>query len=608
MVTNEEVKEEDSFIIEDDEEGFRDTCLSSTVTTLLQYRQKIDETQGIPEKPRKVARSPRRFEAEEHSALRNDFQASCARNKPKMERLDAVQVETFLDLKDYDMGYRENKGRQPGTLRMIYCFYSRLYDKLLAKQKGKDVAFFTPELPPESRKFGFREVIDFQRDFGLQSIITRRGMESCYLHVLKKRFAGQDDAFVGGMTFDEFVDFMGLVSLYDEHNSRPDDTLCQQSAKFARKMALNKPKELKGQLWNAWRDTHFWRLSEDEPFDRQARFAARRAIPDHKVKPVPQKLRNKRGWKSLRRYLQQFEWADTGPLWEKFEGPYVDMGVSLIGQTKKFKITLRNLRHHLMRFQFEVDNLGPLTMPIPEVAIEGLCPGQSCTIPLEPYLRDEGEFTSSIRLVGTTSAGEVYPFEIPVYVRACFPHEGERCGRELPPMAPHPFRKQVFIPPQTQPASVSTPIPVTYEPSRTFVIDACSNTNLTPRIPRLYGRPLSGLRRPTSATTDSMPTVRTLPKPIQRPTTAPNFRTKETPRAVSRPKSAHVCAPATRGSRPSSAETRWIPASLSSAAAYRKSMTPSTTARFSSRPVTADTRSSEAYTGRPDTRGLDKQE
>eukprot|EP00397_Hematodinium_sp_SG-2012_P020474 GEMP01021096.1.p1 GENE.GEMP01021096.1~~GEMP01021096.1.p1 ORF type:complete len:650 (+),score=126.32 GEMP01021096.1:17-1966(+) len=573
--------DDDSFIVEDNEvDEFRDICLPPAVASLLRYRTALEEREdSLQERedklppPRKVARLPRKFEPELCSDVRSSFESSCA--SPNIP-INAVHVETYLDLKDYDMSYRENKSRQLGSLRLIYSFYSRLYDKLIGKQMGKDVPFFSPELPPESRKFGFREVMNFHHDFGLQSIIFRRDLEAYFLAVVN--LPSQAEVFQSGMTFDEFIDFIALLSLSDEANNLPEDTLCQRSGKFARKMAFNRPKEMKGQLWNAWRDIHFWRLREDEPFEKTARMESILALPKRKVKAVHPKMKYQQpGWGTLRRYLRQFEYIDTGPLWERFDKPIVDMGISLIGQNKSFKIILRNLRHHVMRFNFEVENMGPVRMPIPDVATDGLGPGQSCTIPLEPFVQDEGEFAGKLRIIGTTAAKEVYPFEIPVYMRACFPHEGEGfTGKELPSMAPQPFRKvaELSYPIPTESAKHAGAVPrcvvqivhVATPAYRTFIVDVCSNSNLNPRQARLYGRPLSASKhRPRSAPMNQAHGS-SVASPValeaQRPTTAPAFRTirdsKETPRSARRrPRSAQPT-PTLRkppGSRPPSAHT-----------------------------------------------------
>lgn len=539
----------DSFIIEDDEgDGFRDITLPPTVASLLRLRSELEE--GSPtslQASSRVARVPTKFEAAALTDSRKIFDYNLI--NAQLPPLDAIGIETYLDLKDYDMTFKEHAERPLGGLRLIYAFYSRLYSKLINYQKGIKIPFFTPPVPTESRTFGFREIIDFQQDFKLTQVVGRRDLESIFIGICG--LPTQDETFRtgNGMTFDQFLDFIALVALTDDRHCLPGETQLQRISRFIRKHRLHKGVEVKMALHNIWRDRHFWRLRDDSDFEKEARLNALKVVPIYKVRSLRPRLRyRKPGWSSFRKYLSQFEWLDTGPVWEKFDGPFVDMGTSLVGQTKKFKIILRNLRYHVMRFNFEICDVGPIRLPIPDVALDGLGPGQDCTVPIEPFVNDEGEYTGRIRITATTSAGEIYPFEIPVYMCARFPHEGEGpTGRELPLRAPQPFQSppaELTCPQVTESddkkgtihsvcVGVSTP---TY---RTFYVDVCSNSNLNPRKPRLYGHPTSAPpNRPRSA-----PPTRAVGGP-PRPTTAPVLRTMlETPRVPQqRPQSAHVAA------------------------------------------------------------------
>ncbi|CAJ1363539.1 unnamed protein product, partial [Effrenium voratum] len=78
-----------------------------------------------------------------------------------------LEVKTYFDLQGYDLDSFASRARkQPGALLMMYMFYSRIFEKLVGKQKGVEVPFFAP-VNLDERLLGFRAVLEWAKDFKL---------------------------------------------------------------------------------------------------------------------------------------------------------------------------------------------------------------------------------------------------------------------------------------------------------------------------------------------------------------------------------------------------------------------------------------------------------
>jgi len=93
-----------------------------------------------------------------------------------------IYVRAYLDARDYAMELGTDKMRpEPGSIQLIYMFYSRIYEKLIGKQKGIEVNIFAP-LDLSAKFLGFHAILDFAHDFKLIPARTNR-------HELERIFA-----------------------------------------------------------------------------------------------------------------------------------------------------------------------------------------------------------------------------------------------------------------------------------------------------------------------------------------------------------------------------------------------------------------------------------
>jgi len=565
-----------NFIINDDDETVlggplspekKNYSLPPSIAQLLRCRSDLEKENKIyPDQiiTTLVGNIPRKFHDIAISECRRTFEEGIENTIKEHVSQDAMGVETYLDLKDYDLPNKEFSWRPMGGLKLLFSFYSRLYERLLSMNTGRKVSFFSPPIPDDQATFGFREILDFQSDFDLTQFIGRKEMESIFSSIVTTpgEKVSQREIFSRGMNFEQFTDFITLCGLADERYAPINDTPVAQLKRFLKKIKVSNGPEMKVMLHNVWRDTHFWRLRDDEPFEREAKLYSIRSVPTHRVRYLKPKYRYKKpGWNLMLKHVTKHEWLDTGPLWQKYEGSYIDMGTSFVGQNKKYKMVIRNGRQHLMKFQFEMTNCGPLTRPVPEIALNGLTPGQSVEVPLAPFYSDQKEFSGTIKITGLTASKELYRVTLPVYAKAVFPHEGEGpTGRELPPRAPRPFEKdkKAEIIKPTQPIVAAKKeggdiisVDVGMPTFCSFVVNATSDVNLNPRTPRTYGStPSNALNRPRSAPSGRPPTDQ------QRPMTAPMPRTiplTETPRSL-RPRSAITTYGGSHSRRPHSAK------------------------------------------------------
>eukprot|EP00392_Amoebophrya_sp_AT5.2_P006658 g6670.t1 len=255
---------------------------------------------------------------------------------------DLFDIQCFFDLRDYDLGdFEENKHeRPPGSLRCLFLFYARLYEKLIAKQSGGDLPLFSnafrDEFSDESvfpsrvdlgdrRCIGLREILDFSADFGLRPHrVGIRDLEQCYLaaHRHNGRQSTQQEAFggfvgggaagaasankgagsstsfsegVGGLTYGEFLQFLVFLSDVVDANSTKDK-LCMRSPWLGRGARLKRfmtnvlqvqnVKKMKANLLDVWRRTHYWKIDSDEDLRKKAKILAQNCVPKQRIKPM----------------------------------------------------------------------------------------------------------------------------------------------------------------------------------------------------------------------------------------------------------------------------------------------------------------------------------
>ncbi|CAK9004072.1 Pentatricopeptide repeat-containing protein [Durusdinium trenchii] len=282
-----------------------------------------------------------------------------------------LDVRTYFDLQGYNLeSFACRTKKQPGSLLMMYMFYSRIFEKLVGKQKGVEVALFSP-VDFEERLLGFRAVLEWAKDF---KMMPQRGIPRM---------------------------------------------------------------QVKLNLHNAYRDVHFWKLSDGADFEKEARAAEMRARPHYEVatleidSEVP----------AARRYLDRFTWSNPDHIWEEFEAPFLDMGTCFLNRPpRRFKLEVYNRGLVLARLQMELLGTGPLRAPWHDCM---LGPGQRVTVPIDIKASEPGEWHGYIRIrgawvnvFGVNEEEARIPTHLKVERADCGP-----CGPpQLPVHAPRPFR------------------------------------------------------------------------------------------------------------------------------------------------------------------------
>lgn len=381
-----------------------------------------------------------------------------------------VELRSYFDLRDYDLSKIEGKkhDRPPASLRMIYMFYARLYDKLLGKQLGKDVKLMASgktldwefddaevvhvEMAPpmegfpgakrkvvkrtchprvidigQQRVFGFREILDFAKDFDFRpKKIGIRDLERCYFEAIE--IEDQDEAFNSGLNYREFIRFLIFMADIIQSSSRgelKEDNvgLFRAVKNMSNSLNLSSSKHVKSTLIDIWRDNHFTRLREDEDFTKTARMMKIKCVPKHRVRPIHESIRTSTALPTCVAWLTRYTYLDNQPLWEAFPLPYIDMGTSYVGQSAKhFKLVVSNRVSHLMTFRVRAEGCGPMRVPLSEEAMNvGIPCGSSVSILVEPSAREPGEFAGRLHLRCETTAGECFDVTIPIYQNFILP-------------------------------------------------------------------------------------------------------------------------------------------------------------------------------------------
>eukprot|EP00438_Fugacium_kawagutii_P017430 Skav208460 [mRNA] locus=scaffold1104:207934:211714:+ [translate_table: standard] len=129
------------------------------------YEASFDLTKSLPaagdesergEAPEKVISAPFQKFSEEVQRLLEE-----AGNYKNCE----LEVKTYFDLQGFNLDSLASRSKkQPGSLQMMYMFYSRIFEKLVGKQKGVELALFSP-VDFDQRLLGFRAVLEWAKDF-----------------------------------------------------------------------------------------------------------------------------------------------------------------------------------------------------------------------------------------------------------------------------------------------------------------------------------------------------------------------------------------------------------------------------------------------------------
>eukprot|EP00931_Biecheleriopsis_adriatica_P101354 TRINITY_DN76508_c0_g1_i1.p1 TRINITY_DN76508_c0_g1~~TRINITY_DN76508_c0_g1_i1.p1 ORF type:complete len:679 (+),score=111.90 TRINITY_DN76508_c0_g1_i1:54-2039(+) len=363
---------------------------------------------------------------------------------------EGLEVKTYFDLQSYNLdSFAEKKQKQPSSLLLMYMFYSRIFEKLVGKQKGVEVPLFAP-VDFGDRLLGFRAILEWSKDFKVTpSRVPRRELERIFV-TCHAGSQPSEEKFASKITYSEFVLLVALCgntgepmdrSRVDGSRVRETETRLDQVKRLAGFLCLANPKKVKLELHNAYRDVHFWKLSNGADFAKEARAAEMRSRPQYRVEALPIGD-NDPSVAAARRYLDQFTWCHTEQLWEEFEVPCLDMGCFVLsGSTKRFRAQIRNLGMSLAKLTLQISSAGPLRLPWKDCM---LGPGQSVDVIVEVLPMEcgewRGELVASAAWTGSFGPGQA-DVRVPTYVRVLQPQKGtEDISSRLPLHAPRPFR------------------------------------------------------------------------------------------------------------------------------------------------------------------------
>uniref|UniRef100_A0A0G4GK01 Uncharacterized protein n=1 Tax=Chromera velia CCMP2878 TaxID=1169474 RepID=A0A0G4GK01_9ALVE len=349
----------------------------------------------------------------------------------------ALKLTTYFDLASFDFKHIRGKVRTSsgaGSVLLVWLFYSRLYEKMLAQMSEKPLdPFFAPlSLDPTERRWGFREVLDFAADFNLKRpslLLTRHTLERVWETLLPAIIPKEEQEALSSLdgtpgtfnpfhfkiNFDEFIDFL---------------IVCAES------------NWTRGALLDAWRDRHFWRASQhtDNPQELPRRAFAlaqpRKKVAKLSPTVLPQKLKEVK----LREQIHgKFVWMERRELWESYEGPWVDMGIQELGTMRQFRLDITNARLHRLWLQTSVEDCEAVRVAS---RTEPLAPGTRATVAIFAEPRQCGEWSGSIALDVITAKGEAERVRVPLYLRVVPKNAAHPRAEQLPHHAPHPFQKR----------------------------------------------------------------------------------------------------------------------------------------------------------------------
>lgn len=367
-----------------------------------------------------------------------------------------LELRTFINLSGYNIdSIAEKRRHNPGSLQLIYMFYSRIYEKLVGKQRGVDINLFDP-MDLEARNLGFRAILDFASDFKLfHGKVGRRELERIYCTVHAGAMPPLE-RFASKITFAEFVRLVALIdcggepmdrSKLDGSQTRCNESRLERTKRLCQFLSLTSVKKIKFLLHDLYRDVHFWKLSDGADFDKEARSAELRSRPQWKVQPLRELTPSEQAKENaICKYLtEKFTWVKVDQVWEEFEGPFLDMGALVVGGPSSFfRVKLTNRGLSLAWLQLEVTSGGPMRLPWRD---KPLGPGQSTEVPVEFMPLDCGEWCGEI-VVKAAWSGRSHEHEgaheemhIPTYMRVLHPHPGAaELAAQLPVLVSRPFR------------------------------------------------------------------------------------------------------------------------------------------------------------------------
>mmetsp|Transcript_59950 Transcript_59950/g.111137 ORF Transcript_59950/g.111137 Transcript_59950/m.111137 type:complete len:609 (+) Transcript_59950:109-1935(+) len=364
-----------------------------------------------------------------------------------------MEVRTFLDLQEYKLdGIVIKQPPAPGSLQLMYMFYSRIYEKLVGKQRGVDVPLYEP-FDHNERMLNFRGILAWASDFKIvPARVGRRELERIFATVHPGPQSPRS-RFTGKITYSEFLDLVLLCadvqpgepmdkSRVDGSRVRTHETRLERVKRLAKYLVLTDSKKVRLNLHNAYRDTHFWKLSNEADFAKEARSTELRAQPQWNVDLLREDRRiDPMLDRGCRKFLEQFTWLSADRTWEEYEGPFVDMGTSVIGsKAKHFRVVLHNCGHYLARIALKAYDLGPLDVPWQDVE---LGPGQEIEVLIKLVPSEVGSWAGKLAISSTWMGHHREQthedMEIPVLLQVVQSLQAGQHADALPQHAPRPF-------------------------------------------------------------------------------------------------------------------------------------------------------------------------
>lgn len=364
-----------------------------------------------------------------------------------------LEVRTYIDLQSYNLTWLvEKKRHNPGPMQLIFMFYSRIYDKLVGKQRGVDVPLFDP-IDLQRRSLPFHALLDWAQDFKLSyGKIGRRELERLYCTVHEGGLPPKE-RFESRITYAEFVRLVALMdggsepmdrSKLDGSRTRCNESHLERLRRLTKFLCFDNVKKVKLMLHNAYRDVHFWKLSSGDDFSKEARATEMRCRPQWNVQPIaPRRSVDPLQEAAAIKYLQQFTWIANKHMWEEFEAPFVDMGTAALNvDARHFKVLVYNRGLSLARLKLEAKGCGPLQLPVRD---SELGPGQHLELRLDSAAAEPCEWFGEVVILSVWAGADAQckplpeTVSVPMYMRAVDPQADETVAN-LPECAPRPVR------------------------------------------------------------------------------------------------------------------------------------------------------------------------
>lgn len=326
-------------------------------------------------------------------------------------RSDVFSVACSFNHRDYNHGYSDLPNRErrpkekvydvPGTLQLVFMFYSRLYKVLkdieelviLRGEAGADSSVkFADPIDLETPSLTLRELHEFCIDFELcPKFVSRLQVEQAYQTVHPEPELAKKNEI--GLSCAQFTDFLLLLAIEIYKPKRLADPVMsaeQRVKTLASYLKLHRWTALKSHLYDSFRDHHLQKYDELSDFD----LVARRKDLLSRAKKLHPRLEKEfelvaatTEGAGLRKFLRRFLWLNTEREWLPISGTagvaagvrnggsrcrsgpssaeeqskvppttaFLDMGVLEVGHEVSFRVKLRNLAGHNMGFRIAND-------------------------------------------------------------------------------------------------------------------------------------------------------------------------------------------------------------------------------------------------------------